>query len=191
MPSMKTGLAAVSALAVAALLAGCSGDPEPAPTALPPLPPLPSPSPSSSPPSASPVPLPNEARAPTSQGAAAFARYYVNELGRAYASLDTTTVRSLSDPACKSCANFVTDIETIKRTKHRVVGDPFVVDFAVSPTSTARAATVDVNYSSPPQVEYDAQGKVVQRTPPAVRSPLVITLVRSDGSWRLRKIQLP
>jgi len=188
---MRSGPAAVLALTAAALLAGCSGDPEPVPTALPPLPSA-SPSPSSSPPSASPVPLPTEARAATPRGASEFAKYWFNELNMAYMTRDSTRVSRISAKGCKSCVNFASSVEALKREGHTVKGNAFDVKFAEAASAANSGVTlVDVTYTIPGQTEYSSTGQVVRRVPPAGRADFVVSLERSLGSWRLKEIQTP
>ncbi len=184
---MKTGPAAVSALAVAAVLAGCSGDPEPAPTALPPLPSA-SPRPSASLPSASPVPLPSEAKAATPQGAAAFARYFYATLNAAYDSLDNRQLLTLVDPGCKTCANYVRDIAAAHRKGDRFKGGGFKVRFAEAPSLSGNLVVVLVTYDMPTLTLYNREGAVQLRVPSRTNLQTGVQLQRHAGNWHVVRV---
>jgi len=184
---MRSGPAAVLALTAAALLAGCSGDPEPAPTALPPLPSA-SPSPSSSPPSASPVPLPTEARAATPQGAAAFARYFYATLNAAYDSLDNRQLLTLVDPGCRTCANYVRDIAAAHAKGERFQGGGFKVRFAEAPAFSGSLVVVDVTYDAAALTIYNRDRGVRRRLPSQTNLQTGVQLQRRADGWRVVRV---
>lgn len=188
---MKTGLAAVSALAVAALLAGCSGDPEPAPTALPPLPSASaSPSSISPPTSASPVPLPSEAKAATPGAAAAFARYYFAVLNHALVTHDVSQLTQISDPMCTTCNNYKLAIRELESKHQRLEGGLFVLESAESSGLTGDLQIVDVAWKQPPSVIYDSAGRVVQRGRGAGRTFGQVSLKRDQERWLVRGVRI-
>ncbi|MCW2680350.1 MAG: hypothetical protein JWM62_1751, partial [Frankiales bacterium] len=112
----------VAAACLVGLVGGCSSDPKPAP-----LPPVPSASPA---PSA--LPLPSEAAAETPQGAAAFARYYMDVITQALSSGDATLLRTLSDADCGGCTNFIGAAEG-GEPGGRIEDARLVVEFAEAP----------------------------------------------------------
>jgi len=183
-PCMKTGPVAVLALGVAALLAGCSGDPESTPTALPPL--LPSASPSPSAPSASPVPLPSEATAATPQGAAAFTRHYFAVLNEAYRTPDTAALRQLSDPGCNSCSNFIREVDDLRQKGHHYEGGSFVLRSVEAPPVEGGDVVLDVVYANGETRELDAAGQQVSSFPPRSVTPGQVRLLRRDARWTVR-----
>jgi hypothetical protein len=128
--------AAVVAACVSAALAGCSAEAEPEPL------------PSAAAPSPTPValPVPPEATPETAQGAAAFARYYLELVNRAFASIDATAVRSVSDPDCGTCSDLIRAIEESPTAGERFEGGDYEVIFAESPPVENGDVIVDVRY---------------------------------------------
>lgn len=182
---MRVRRGAVAAVLACALIgaAGCSGPDDPGPSTLPSLSATPSVTPS-----AAPVDIPVAARAMTPAGAAAFVRFYYDQLNRAYKELDGSTVESLSDPTCKTCANYVGDIAAAKRDGTRFQGGGFIVKVAEAAGDQRDPVVVDVVYDSPPLQIVDQGGKVITSKPARLSQRIQFQVGRSAGGWKALRV---
>lgn len=154
-------------------VAGCSADPEPEP-----LPPAPTTSPT---PAA--LPLPSEAAAETPEGAAAFARYYLDLMNRAFESADATAVRQVSDPGCGGCNNLIVAIEEPPEEGERVEGGEYSVDFAEAPPVEGGDVIVELRYSLTEVRVYGPDGQLLRRKDPVEDVDAQMRLLRRGRSW--------
>lgn len=159
-------------LAAGVLLVGCSSDAEP--DSLPPVPSAQS----------SPVvlPLPTEAAAETPQGAAAFARYYMEVLANALASGDSAQLRGLSDPGCGGCTNFIGAVEA-RMPGERIEDAQIVVEFAEAPPLQERETIVSLRYTRLAGVLLGASGDVVASIAPEAAIDAEMRLQRVGVRW--------
>ena len=168
---------ALTALCVAAALAGCSDDPEP--RTLPPL--------ASASPSPSVVPMPSEAAAETPEGAAAFARYYFDVVVNAgFATGDAALLRSVSHPDCDGCNNLIQAVEEEVAPGERIEGGIFEVVFSEAPPVEAGDVIVDLRYGVSELRVLDSDGKVLRRTPADLGIDAQLRLVRQGRGWIVR-----
>lgn len=166
---IRAGLVALCLLAVVA----CSSEEEPEP-----LPPVAAPSASPTPPA-----IPSEAVPDTPQGAAAFARFYLELLNQAFAEGDATTVRALSDPGCGTCMNLIGAIEEKPSLGERVEGGDYEVVFAEAPPVEAGDVIVDVRYSLTEVRVYGPDGALLRSTPAQTNIDSQIRLLRGADAW--------
>lgn len=173
------GLVALGAVAV--LLAGCSSDPVP-PATLPPLASSPAPSPT-------PVPTPTGINAPDAFGASAFTKHFFEQLNTAFATLDTSLLKEISDPECKACTGFVTAIDRVREAGNTFRTTTFAVDFAEASPPEATGALVDLRYDVSASVVVDRMGRQVSSEPARPRQVAQAALVRSGAGWRMRALR--
>jgi hypothetical protein len=168
--------AAVVAVCVSAALAGCSAeaDPEPLPSAA-----APSPTPVA-------LPVPPEATPETAQGAAAFARYYLELVNRGFASVDAAAVRSVSDPGCGTCSDLIRAIEERPPAGERFEGGDYDVIFAESPPVQNGDVIVDIRYRIGELRVYGPDGKLLRSTPTQAPTDAQMRLNRRGNSWMVR-----
>ena len=169
--TIRTGLAA---LCVLGALAGCSEE-----AAAPP--PLPTAATSSPTPVA--LPVPPEATPETPQGAAAFARYYMQVLTEAFRSADAMQLRALSDPGCGGCNNFIGAVEGSAAANERTEGGEFTVVFAESPPVEDGDVIVDLRYSRTGARVVTGDGTVRVELPPDPPIDAQMRLVRKGAGW--------
>ncbi len=176
------GLRAVTVVAVcAALAAGCSSDPQ-LPSTLPALTGDPSAVPTVS-------PLPSAISAPTPQGATEFARYFYAQVSEGFQRQDPSLVSRLSLPSCKTCANYVASINTVKEQGLKVEGGEFELFLAVSPAQEDPSqARVDVGWNFRRVVYKDSSGAIVDEGEPVQGVEEQVDLVRDGGQWRVKNI---
>ncbi|MCW2605310.1 MAG: hypothetical protein JWO60_3 [Frankiales bacterium] len=162
------------------LLAGCSEEKPkalPVPTA---VSPIASPSPSA-------AGVPSEAVGETPQAAAAFVRYYYEQLGQALVSLDSSKIKPLFTSSCKTCATSVKNIDAERSKARRYSGGGITVRSAEGIALDAKRTAVTTVYDSNP---------LIRETGPGAPSPLPsrdgitveVQVVRSGSSWLVDRI---
>lgn len=138
---------------------------------------------SGSPSVASVGPLPSEAAAATAEGAAAFARYYLEVMNAAFAGADADLVRRLSDAGCGGCNNLIGAIEEPGKEGERVEGGEYVVDFAEAPPVEGGDVIVQLRYSLTEVRVYGPDGALLRRKDPVEDLDAEMRLLRRDQSW--------
>ena len=161
-------------LALAVVLTGCSSK-EKAPSVLPPVP--------SASPSLAPLSPPPEAAAETSEGASAFARYYMEVLGRATQTADAAQLRSLSDSGCGGCQNLIAAVEEARANGQRVREADFRVLFAVAPLVQGGDVIVDMRYERLAGQLVDDEGRVVSAITAERAVDSQMRLMRRNNGW--------
>jgi hypothetical protein len=164
------------------LLTGCSGEAADTPGAtLPPATAAPTVPRSSAPPG-----VPAEAQAPTPDGVAAFARYYISEQSAAYETLDPERIRRLSAPGCEACEAFAGSVEAIRDAGGRI-SDSYRVEIldvvTPGPDPGGQTATVTVILRVGEFVVTAPDGRELAREAAVDQLAQDIRLVRSGDSW--------
>lgn len=166
--------AVVAALVMSTVLVACSNEPGPSP-----LPELPTASPTPSP-----LSVPPAALAETPQGAAAFSRYYFEQvLSRAFQKADASRLRSLSDSGCEGCNNFIAAIQSSAEAKEVTEGGDFSVLFTEAPPIDAGEVIVDLRYSRTAARVVAEDGAVRATLPADPTLDVQIRLVHRAGGW--------
>lgn len=136
-----------------------------------------------------PEPTPTGINAATPEGAAEFARYFYSQVELAYKQRDPEIVSRLSAPGCVACERFVASIARLRDNNERSEGLVYGILFAQAPGNDGTEARVDVIYSGPEVVRYDAQGQEINREAAAVNAEEQVNLVRSEaGTWLVAEI---
>jgi hypothetical protein len=130
--------------------------------------------------------LPAEARQATRAGASAFFRYFWAVYNHAYASMDTTLLRSISDSTCKSCLQVADEVDMTKRNGERVTGGVVTVAVAVAADGKpAQGMLVNGLVEQTPSTVLSSTGRVIS-TAPANNKRRVDAAVRWDGAnWHM------
>jgi hypothetical protein len=165
--------AAAAVLCAVVALAGCSSDPEPQP-----LPPI-----ATSSPSPIALPLPSEAAAETPEGAAAFARYYLNVLGQAFAAADPTQLDSLSAPGCEGCDALISSVRGLRDEGGRRVGGEYVVKSVAAPPVENGDVVVEIAYERTASQIVGRDGLVTASAPAVPRTSVQMRLIRNESGW--------
>jgi hypothetical protein len=176
---------ALTLAATAALVSACggsSGEPQTAPPV------------STSPASASsPTPaagdVPAEAKAATSAGAEAFAKFFYTQVKLAYQTKNPELVRAISAQGCVSCNRYIDSVTKLRDNNERMDDYVLSVLLAVAPAVTGNSARVDVSWSSPQVIRYDAAGKVLSREGPFTRVDDEFQLVRDGNRWLVAQVK--
>ncbi len=181
---------ALACLLVAGLaLTACSGDGDGAAATLPPITPTPPASPSASPTVAADVP--EEAQAATPEGAAAFARYYAQEVYKAYRAKDPERVRRLSTPDCETCNRYIKTIEALIE-DNATIEDAYTVEVvdAISPVAEpgATRANVTLILRLGEFVVTGPSGEELAREPADDQLVQDVELVRFGRMWQVSNV---
>ncbi len=89
------------------------------------------------------------ADAPTAEGAEAFARYWIDVLNVAFATLDPGQLQAMSEPTCKTCSNYAGSLRASARDGEVYEGGRYRVLSVVSAPVAGRSARVLLTYSTP------------------------------------------
>lgn len=130
-------------VAAAALLAGCSEEPQA--QQLPPVTAAPSPTPTSA---QLAVPeLPAEAQGEDAVAATAFTEYFLRTVVvGAGQTNDPTVLRLLASPECGTCVNLIAAAEAQAEAGQRLEGTNYIIEGAAAPGTTGPEYVVDVRY---------------------------------------------
>jgi hypothetical protein len=179
-------------IAVVALLSACSDDAPPAPSPSLPAPsasdagstPAGSASPTSSA-AASVPPLPPEARAETSQGAAAFARYWFEVSDYAYATGDRSRLKEFSQQECVSCKSVVEEIESRHASGATFEGVDITVRSAEAAPPDERGIVVTLVLDESPSRVIGADGSVIEEAAGSSGVAVNLYAVRANDAWKV------
>lgn len=184
-------------VAAAVLMAGCSAD---APFgALPPVAVSPAPVASASP-SLSPSPaarlrdlaqlpgLPVVARTRTAEGAAAFTRYFYQQIRVAFQARDPSVLATMSAPGCEACARYAASVTQARDQQQRVVILLKVRSTATPALRPGRPVRVDVVVDTLGSTTYDVNGKLIEKQPVRLNRQIVADLSWSLNRWSISEL---
>jgi hypothetical protein len=192
-PVLVAGFVAV-ALAVGGCSSGAQGAPEPD---VGPPPPATSSTPSVSPSStgqatldaAARARIPKAARAHTPQGAEAFARFYLEQVNKAWMAPDPELIRPYALESCKTCANLVDSAEWLRDHTSRYDVEPTLIGASVVlPESTRNQALVRVVQAQQASRILNADGSV-QKSFPRIQGESEVALDWRSASWMVEYIK--
>lgn len=164
------------------LVTGCSGGSDKTVT-------LPTLTPSETAASASPSAVPSAAIAATPQGAAAFARYFYQQIEQAFAKQDPSLIAALSDASCQTCNNYIRSVTTLRDERQRIEGKlVFTILLAEAPATDGKTARVDVIWSTPANKRYDSAGRLIHSQEPLSRVEETLELRRAGHSWMVQQV---
>ena len=168
---------------------GCSGSDNGTPRV---LPSLTTPSHTAAPPpSASGVPVivPSPAIPATPQGAAAFVRFYLDQVSEAYAKADPGLLEGLSDAECATCARFAESARSLRLDGKHIVGRSVVVVSVEAPAAIGGYVAADVFFDVPSRAVSDGAGHILERLGPRPRAHQTFFVHRRGESWSLRAVK--
>lgn len=175
---------ALTLAAVAVAGSACGGSSE-EPRTAPPVSASPAATASPTPPAASDIPP--AARAATSAGAEAFARFFYEQTQRAFETKNPDLLRAISAPGCTACERYIQSVTQLRENNERVENYAVTVLLAVAPAVTGDTARVDLSYALPEAIRYDAAGKVITREGPFTRVDVQVSLIRSGDRWLVQQ----
>ena len=171
------------------VLSGCSGSTSDQPKVLPPVV-TPSASPSVAPTvSAGPVVVPSAAAAATPQGAAAFVRFFIDEVSASFAHADSSRVKRLSEASCDTCRSYEKAADELHRDGQRVLPASLRVLSAEAPPAENGYVFVDLIAEQPKRELVDSANRVVESLASIPRVHLTVVLHRVSQSWLVRGVQ--
>jgi hypothetical protein len=133
--------------------------------------------------------IPKAARAHTPQGAEAFARFYLEQVNKAWMAPDPELIRPYALESCKTCANLVGSAEWLRDHNSRYDVAPTLLGASVVlPESTRDHMLVRVVQAQQASRILDANGDV-QRSFPGVRGESEVALNWQSGSWMVQYVK--
>jgi hypothetical protein len=110
--------------------------------------------------------MPAVARQHTHAGAVAFARYWVETLDWADATMDTKLARTGFETSCSECELLVEAIDAARsKGDHMVGGRASIHEASIVVDAALRQFVVDVSFSIAANIVVDAAGKTISRQP--------------------------
>ena len=108
-----------------------------------------------------PADLPADARKHSSEGAVAFANYYISQVNEAWSKPDATLLPPLSNPDCLSCADLQSTARDLVAKNNRYVSQPITIRSAKFVGNEQAQTHVRVLMTQNRVNVVDAQGQVV------------------------------
>jgi hypothetical protein len=125
----------------------------------------------------------------TAQGAEAFARFYLEQVNKAWMAPDPEQIRPYALASCKTCANYVATSQWLLEHQMRYDSPPSSVGVSVVlPESTRSRALVEL-------VNNQEQSNIVRvdgtryRVVPHVFGGAQVEVDWADGAWRVRAVK--
>ncbi len=120
----------------------------------------------------------------------AFARHYLKVVNRAFATGEVGELKSFSASGCKTCANWLDNIERVYGAGGSIEGGQLeVLGSDAADPEDAEVVNVDVDSKVSKQIDMDSTGKVLQEYPQE-SGRLVLSLRWADDGWQVREIKL-
>ncbi len=133
--------------------------------------------------------IPDAARAHTAKGAEAFARFYLEQVNKAWMAPDPELIRPYGLESCKTCANVVATAEWLVENGYRYDGAPQAIGPSiVLPESTHATVFVEVSTNQLARSILTADGRVAD-TIKFVYSASQLKLQWSEQGWLIREIK--
>ena len=134
--------------------------------------------------------VPAAARANTSAGAEAFARFYLELVNEAWMRPDPDLLRPYVLSSCRTCANDIRTAADLRRRGQRYGGKAASLGTSVVAPEHARGQrTVQIVMRQLRQHIYDKQGRVVERVPSST-AVVEVTVSRASDLWRVNTIRV-
>jgi thiol-disulfide isomerase/thioredoxin len=133
--------------------------------------------------------VPTQAKAADTAGATAFAKFFYAQTVVAFSTNNPELIQAISAPGCTACKNYIDSLTRLRDNNERVENFEVNIIDAVTPTVTGPTARVDVSFSAPQAIRYDASGKVILRDGPYKRIDESVDLVRSGDAWLVKEIK--
>ena len=171
-----------AALIAVGLLSGCAGGSDsprvlPSPTATPSA-------------SASPVPVPPQATPHTPQGAAAFVRFFFDQLNVAFSTSDAALVRRYSTANCGTCTLYAKSLEYGRSHGLRIEGDSFAITDVQAVPVASGSVVVEALGDIPAKKEVDATGRTVDSVAGHSHFHCTVILTAAADAWRVSDIRI-
>ena len=132
--------------------------------------------------------VPATARAHTSAGAEAFARFYFERVNQAFQGSGSNVLVGLYDPRCISCRNFAKNVDRLYNVRHKIEPAPYVVDvFTELPESTGELRIFSAALVHRNSNVIAADGSIVRKDREE-RTLVELALLWTNGGWIVRDL---
>jgi hypothetical protein len=135
------------------------------------------------------VAVPHEAIAQTPRGAAAFVRFFYEQVSKAYAQADGSNLIVLSDPGCGTCAQYRRAADSYGVKGQHIEGEAVRILSVEAPPIVNGFDLVSVVFDAPARSIVASDGRVIERLPrdPVVHKTVIVRAVA--GGWVVRAVQ--
>lgn len=133
--------------------------------------------------------IPKAARAHTAKGAEAFARFYLEQVNKAWMAPDPDLIRPYALASCKTCANYVETAQWLVDHEMRYDRSPSTVGVSiVLPESTTSRVLVQV-VNNQEKADIVAADGAVHKTMPHVYAGSQVELMWSVDTWSVHGVR--
>jgi hypothetical protein len=140
--------------------------------------------------SITPPPMPDPARHSDQQGATYFASHWTDLMDYGRRTLDAGPIRGLGMPSCRTCTEFVTQLDHDRAEgMHYEGGAVHFLGSEPTDVEPAKRAAIRVTFEESELKVFDRRGKQTE-TVPADTTILVFDLLWTDAGWRVASIKL-
>lgn len=132
--------------------------------------------------------IPAAARPHTQDGAEAFARFYMEQVNRAFTTADPTALTALAGADCKTCSAFLAGAKDLKDKGHRHKGVSISVDGAPANTYTPTKAVVQIFVTQHSVPVIDQSDNKVEQTKEG--QGIFLATLTFDKHWVVQRLQV-
>jgi hypothetical protein len=134
--------------------------------------------------------IPKAARAHTPQGAEAFARFYLEQVNKAWMAPDPELIRPYALESCKTCANYLKTAEWLLERTLRYNGSPMTLGVSiVAPESRKDHMFVEMPANQEHRKILRSDGSVEETLPKRLAGAQV-ELEWNSGAWRIIEVRV-
>ncbi|USQ82153.1 DUF6318 family protein [Ornithinimicrobium faecis] len=137
---------------------------------------------------AGPPELPDEATEDSEAGAAAFAEHYLNSLNYSTSTSTPGLLDNLADPDCQTCQNFQELVDSYTSNEHHSDG-PVITFDPLEARSTGESMVILASVTQPVPATLDKDGTVVEEGLEPSSFEMAIRLHWVDDGWKILEIQ--
>jgi hypothetical protein len=135
-------------------------------------------------------PMPDPARHSDQEGATYFASHWTDLIDYGRRTLDAGPIRGLGLPSCRTCTEFVTQLDHDKAEgAHYEGGRIHFLGAEPTDVEPAKRATIRLTFEESELTVFDRRGKLTE-TVPADTTIFVFDLHWTDAGWRVASIKL-
>ncbi len=123
------------------------------------------------------------ATAATPAGASAFARYYVESIGQAFATADSTGLRAATLPGCEGCEAIIGAVDSLRPLGQRRIGGEYAIVDVAAPAFENGDVVLLLTYTRTAGQIVNGEGVVVDSAPAVPLTTAQMRLLHRQGRW--------
>lgn len=137
--------------------------------------------------------MPLEATQHTPDGAKAFAEFFIKTIDWGFATVSGSYIRHYAEPSCRSCSVLANGMDNDRKAGNRYIGGRFTLtaaNGASHPLAKGAEKTVVVTFDVLSFEQVTKSGKFVKADQAHRGERFEVSLIRSDGLWRVVELGL-